>query len=150
MAESWQSRCWRWLANWTPAYSRTGASITYIAHNFQEVHVALPLNWKTRNHLHMIWGGSLYAAIDPVYGVMLWKLLGPDFVVVDKSAHIHFRRPGRSTLYARFVVDDAELQWLHHALRSQTRLDRNYRVELCDASGKVHMVCDKTVHIRRK
>ncbi len=150
MAESWNSRCWRWLANLSPAYSRTGATITYIAHNFQEVHVALPLNWKTRNHMNMIWGGSLYGAIDPIYGVMLWKLLGPRFDVVDKAATIHFRRPGRAILHARFVIDDAELQSLHTALRNQNKLDRHYQVELLDSSGSVHMVCEKTVHIRRK
>ena len=150
MAESWNSRCWRWLANLSPAYSRTGATITYIAHNFQEVHVALPLNWKTRNHMNMIWGGSLYGAIDPIYGVMLWKLLGPRFDVVDKAATINFRRPGRATLHARFVIDDAELQSLHIALRNQNKLDRHYQVELLDSSGSVHMVCEKTVHIRRK
>ena len=150
MAESWNSRCWRWLANLSPAYSRTGATITYIAHNFQVVHIALPLNWKTRNHMNMIWGGSLYGAIDPIYGVMLWKLLGPRFDVVDKAATIHFRRPGRSTLYARFVIDDAELQSLHTALCNQNKLERHYQVELLDSSGSVHMVCDKTIHIRRK
>ena len=150
MAESWNSRCWRWLANLSPAYSRTGATITYIAHNFQEVHVALPLNWKTRNYMNMIWGGSLYGAIDPIYGVMLWKLLGPRFDVVNKAATIHFRRPGRATLHARFVIDDAELQSLHIALRNQNKLDRHYQVELLDSSGSVHMVCEKTVHNRRR
>ncbi len=149
MAESWSSRGWRWLANLAPAYRRTGARITYIAHNFQEVRVALPLNWQTRNHMNMIWGGSLYGAIDPVYGVMLWKLMGPEFEVIDKAATIRFRRPGRATLHARFVIDDEELQWLRNALKDKNKLDRNYLVELSDSDGRVHMVCEKTVHIRR-
>jgi len=100
--------------------------------------------------MNMIWGGSLYGAIDPIYGVMLWKLLGPRFDVVNKAATIHFRRPGRATLHARFVIDDAELQSLHIALRNQNKLDRHYQVELLDSDGNVHMVCEKTVHNRRR
>jgi hypothetical protein len=99
--------------------------------------------------MNMIWGGSLYGAIDPVYGVMLWKLMGPEFEVIDKAATIRFRRPGRATLHARFVIDDEELQWLRNALKDKNKLDRNYLVELSDSDGRVHMVCEKTVHIRR-
>ena len=97
--------------------------------------------------MNMIWGGSLYGALDPVYGVMLLKLLGSGFTVVDKSATIHFRRPGRSTLFARFVVSTQELYWLRDTLRSQAKLTRNYRVELVDANGALHAVCEKTVYI---
>ncbi len=150
MAESMQSRLWRWLANLTPAYRRTGARISYIAQDFQEVRIRLPLNWKTRNHMNMIWGGALYAAIDPVYGVMLLKLLGPAYLVLDKSATIHFKRPGRSTLYARFVVDDAELALIRAQLADNPRLDRVYQVELTDQAGVVHATCEKIVHIRKR
>lgn len=150
MTESIQSRCWRILANFAPAYRRTGAKVTYVAKNFQEVRIELPLNWKTRNHMNMIWGGSLYGAIDPVYGVMLHKLLGPAYLVIDKAATIRFQRPGRTTLSARFVIDDEELRWVRRALQTHAKLDRHYQVELVDSAGKVHAVCEKTVHIRRK
>jgi hypothetical protein len=41
--------------------------------------------------------------------IMLIKLLGPDYVVWDRAASVHFKKPGRSTLYARFTVNDEEL-----------------------------------------
>ena len=149
MAESLISKSWKWLANLAPAYRRTGARVTYIASNFQEVEIQLPLTWQTRNHLQMIWGGSLYGAIDPIYGVMLLKLLGNDYYVVDKAATIHFQRPARTRLYAHFRVDDTELTAIRSLLMTQSKIDRMYRVELCDLQGKVYVVCEKTVHIRR-
>ena len=149
MAESLQSVGWRWLANLAPAYRATGARVVYIADDFKEVQIRLALSWRTRNHLNMIWGGALFGALDPVFGVMLHKLLGPGYYVVDKEASIHFKRPGLTTVHARFAIDDAELQAIKGVLQTQDKTDRIYRVELTDTAGQVCVVCDKTVHIRR-
>ena len=44
-----------------------------------------------------IFGGSLYAAIDPFFMIMLMKNLGPAYVVWDKAPTIRFRKPARNT-----------------------------------------------------
>src|SRR5450759_758115 len=110
MAESFQSRLRRWGFNLFPVYRRTGARITYIAGDWREVHIKLPLNWKTRNYVGTIFGGSMYAAVDPIYMIMLIKLLGARYEVWDKAATIRFRRPGRSSLHATFRLDGVELE----------------------------------------
>lgn len=94
----------RWAFNFFPAFRGTGAWITYIAWDYLEVRVRLPLSWRTRNYVGTIFGGSMYAAVDPFFMIMLIKRLGPRYVVWDKAASIRFRKPGRSTLYARFVI----------------------------------------------
>ena len=95
MPESWQTRFARWAFNWFPAYRGTGAPVTYIAADWREVRIRLPLNWRTRNYVGTIFGGSLYGAVDPIYMIMLIKALGPDYIVWDKAATIRFLRPGR-------------------------------------------------------
>src|SRR6266849_6639758 len=113
MAESLASRFLRWKFNFFPAYRGTGAWVTYIAGDFREVRVRLPLSWRTRNYVGTIYGGSLYGAVDGVYMVMLIRILGPEYTVWDKAATIRFRKPGRSTLYARFVIDEEEIATIH-------------------------------------
>ena len=108
MAESRHTRLQRWRFNFFPAYRGAGARITYIAADWREVRIKLPLNWLTRNYVGTIYGGSMYGAVDPIYMIMLIHLLGPDYVVWDKAATIRFKRPGRTTLVARFVIDEAE------------------------------------------
>ena len=93
----------RWGFNLFPAYCSTGARITYVADDFREVRIRLPLSWQTRNYVGTIFGGSMYAAVDPVYMLMLIMNLGKDYVVWDKSACINFKRPGRTALFARFL-----------------------------------------------
>jgi hypothetical protein len=55
----------RWGFNFFPAFRGTGARITYIAGDYREMRVELPLNWRTRNYVGTIFGGSLYGAVDP-------------------------------------------------------------------------------------
>lgn len=149
MPESFQSRLLRWKFNLFPAYRGTGARITYIAGDYHEVRVRLKLSWRSRNYVGTIFGGSLYGAVDPVYMIMLIKLLGRDYVVWDKSAEIRFLKPGRGTLYATFKIDAEELQSIRSATESGP-VDRTYNVELVDGESVSHVAVTKTIYIRRK
>jgi Domain of unknown function (DUF4442) len=149
MAESRESRWMRWKFNLFPAWRGTGAKVTYIAGDFREVRVELPLSWRTRNYVGTIFGGSLYGSVDPMYMIMLIKLLGPGYIVWDKAASIRFRKPGKSTLHATFKIDDAELDAIREATKSGEQIDRVYNVDLVDAKGVVHAGVEKTIYIRR-
>ena len=150
MPESRETRWLRWKFNLFPAYRGTGAKVVYIARDFREVRIELPLSWRTRNYVGTIFGGSLYGAVDPMYMIMLIQLLGRDYIVWDKAATIRFRKPGRSTLYATFKMDDAELDLIRDAAKNGEPFDRVYNVDLVDRDGVVHASIEKTIYIRRK
>ena len=137
----------RWGFNLWPCYRGTGARVTFIAADWREVRVRLPLSWRTRNYVGTIFGGSLYAAIDPFFMIMLMKNLGPAYVVWDKAATIRFRKPGRSLLRASFRLDEDELMDLRRLLLEQPKVDRTYLVQLMDAGGVVHAEVEKVIHI---
>jgi acyl-coenzyme A thioesterase PaaI-like protein len=139
----------RWGFNLFPAYRGTGARITYIASDWREVRIRLPLSWRTRNYVGTIFGGSLYGAVDPMYMIMLIHILGPSYTVWDKAAAIRFLKPGRSTLTARFVLEEAEIQEIRRLLETAPSVDRVYEVALTDAAGVAHAVVSKTVYIRK-
>jgi hypothetical protein len=149
MPESLETRWLRWRFNLFPAYRGSGARIVYIAADYREVRVKLPLSWRTRNYVGTIFGGSLYASVDPMYMIMLIKLLGRDYVVWDKAATIRFRKPGRSTLHATFKLDDAELDAIREATKDGQPVDRVYNVDLVDRDGVVHASIEKTIYVRR-
>src|SRR5271169_3700212 len=149
MPESFKTKLTRWGFNFFPAYRGTGARITYIAGDWREVHVQVPLSWRTRNYVGTIYGGSIYGAVDPIYMVMLIKILGPEYIVWDKAASIRFKKPGTSTLFARFVISDEELNAIRAALTIMPSVERVYHVELVDGEGVVHAAIDKTMYIKR-
>lgn len=150
MPESFATRRLRWGWNVFPAYRGTGGRVTYVASDFREVRVRLPLNWRTRNYVGTIFGGSLYGAVDPIYMIMLIKILGPEYVVWDKAATIRFVKPGRSTLTARFVIEEDEVEAIRALVQVNRFADRVYRVDLVDEAGVVHAEIDKTIYVRKR
>jgi uncharacterized protein DUF4442 len=150
MPESIATRLQRHGFNLFPAYFGTGARIVYIASDWREVRVELPLSIRTRNYVGTIFGGSMYGAVDPIYMIMLIYLLGRDYVVWDRAATIRFRKPGRDTLYASFAIDDAELDAIRAAAAGGEAIDRTYTVDLVDRHGTVHAQIEKVIYIRRR
>ena len=124
--------------------------LKYIAKDFREIRLEVPLNWRTRNYVGTVFGGSIYGAVDPIYMLMLIKNLGPGYEVWDKAASIRFRKPGRSTLYARFTLDEQEIRRIQEELTEAGSTDRIYRVDLTDHEGTACATVEKTIYIRRK
>src|SRR5437868_4911225 len=150
MPESWPSRWMRWKWAFFPPWRGTGARVTYIASDYREVRVQLPLSWRTRNYVGTIFGGSLYGAVDPVYMIQLMQILGRDYVVWDKAATIRFLKPGRSTLTATFRIDDVEVETIRRLTANGEPVDRVYHVDLVDRDGVAHASVDKTIYIRKR
>ena len=144
------ARLFRFFMNLHPAIRASGGTTTYIAPDFSEMRVKLRLKRITRNYVGTIFGGSMYASVDPHYMIMLIHRLGPDYLVWDKSASIRFKKPGRQTLYATFRVPDDEVETIKRLLKLDPKIDRTYAVELVDKNGVVHAVIDKVVQVRRK
>jgi Uncharacterized protein, possibly involved in aromatic compounds catabolism len=150
MAESFKSRVFRWGFNLFPAYRGTGGRLTYIAEDWHEVKVKLPLNWRTRNYVGTIYGGSIYASIDPIYMLMLMNILGKQYIVWDKAASIRFRKPGRATLFADFNLSSEEIDEIKFLAETSKSVDRIYNVELKDKEGLVHARIEKTLYVAKK
>ena len=147
--ESLRTRLWRHAFNLVPSYRGTGARVDHIGADWRYVRIRIPFNWRTRNAVGTIFGGSLYAAIDPVYMTMLRRILGDEFTVWDKSAAMEFIEPGRDTLYAECELTSEEIDRLRERLAPGESTDLEFVVSLVDDDGVVHAACRKTIYVRR-
>lgn len=150
MPESLASKIDRLKFNFFPAYRGTGARVIFISEDYREIRIKIPLSWRTKNYVGTIYGGSLYAGIDPIYMLMLMKNLGKNYIVWDKAATIHFKRPGKETLFADFKLTPEELSEIKEMLKTKKSVDRLYNVELKDKNGKIHCLIEKTLYIANK
>jgi len=148
MPESFETRLLRWKFRLFPCYRGTGARVTYIASDFREVRVRLPLSWRTYNYVGTIFGGSMFAAADPIYMIMLIRLLGEGYTVWDKTGSIRFLKPGRSTLHATFVVEQSATDEIVEALRHRRAIDRVFSARFVEEQGDAHAEIEKTIFIR--
>ena len=148
--ESIQTFLFRHRLNLWPCYRGTGGHVTFIASDWRRVNVRLKLGIRTRNYVGTIFGGSLYGAIDPIYMLMLIKILGPDYVVWDKAATIRFKKPGSGVLEAKFLVTEEEIAAIRELSSQAKSIDRVYPVEFTDRDGQAIASIEKTIYIRRK
>ncbi len=150
MAESWESRKMRWMFKLFPVYVGTGATITYIAGDYRELRLKIPLSWRTRNYVGTIYGGSIYAAVDPMYMLMLMKILGKNFVVWDKAANIKFKKPGTHTLYATFIITNEVLAEIQQQVAAHGEVNHTFHLNIVDKNGVVHASVEKLLYIASK
>lgn len=150
MKESFSKKIERIKFNLFPAYRGSGGRIAYISEDYHEIHVKLPLNWRTKNYVGTIFGGSMFAATDPILMVMLIKILGKDYLVWDKSTNIRFKRPGKETLFAKFLITPEEISEIKSQLETTKSIDKIYKVELKDKAGKIHAIIEKTLYLSKK
>ncbi len=150
MTESVKSRVTRILFNYVPMFWSTGAKVTYLADDFKEMHLKLPLSWRTRNYVGTIFGGSMFSATDVLYFLLVRKNLGEEYIVWDKASCIRFKKPGTGTLYTKAVISDEEIEIIKTELLNTDKIDRVYYLDLVDAAGDICASIEKTIHIQNK
>ena len=150
LSPSWRARMVRLGFNFHPAFRGTGGRVVHVARDLRHIRVRLPLNWRTKNIVGSLYGGSLFAITDGAHPMMLMAALGDGYIVWDKAASIRYRKPGYSTLYADFVLAGEEIDSIRAALRESHELERTYPVELKDRHGVVHAIVERTIYIAEK
>jgi len=148
--ESFKSWSFRVLMNWYPMYFGTGGKILFWAGDSSEVHLRIRLSLWTYNAVGTIFGGSLFAAADPFYMLMLLRSLGPAYVVWDKTAHIRFKKPGKVKLYARLVVTPNDLQNIRQQVKDCGHAVRTFLIQWMDKDQVVYAEIERQVYIADK
>lgn len=97
-----------------------------------------------------IFGGSLFAATDPVYMVQLIQILGNEYVIWDKSSRVNFKRPAVNDAYTTFEFTEEEIANLKEEVEEKKELDLVKRVELRGKDGTLYCEIEKTIYVADK
>ncbi|MEM6784844.1 MAG: DUF4442 domain-containing protein [Bacteroidota bacterium] len=137
--------------NLSPMYRRTTARITTVSDDLMRVEIKLPLTYKNRNYVGSIFGGSLFASVDPIPMVQLINLLDNAYIVWDKGAVVRFKAPAREDLYAVFEYTPSELEQLIATVEAEgeTEIVKTARLTNRDGS-RVFCEVDKTIYVATK
>ena len=136
--------------NLWPPFLFTGIHVARIGEDFRSARVELRMRPWNRNYVGTHFGGSLFAMTDPFWMLMTLHALGDDHIVWDKAATIDFEKPGRGTVHAEFVLDDATLDELRAAAAGGGKVLRWFDAPVRDASGDVVAMVRKQLYVRRK
>lgn len=138
------------MINFYGPFLGAGVKLEKMTKDFRHAKVSMKLTFYNKNYMGTQFGGSLYAMVDPWYMLMLIKNLGDGYIVWDKGATINFRKPGKGTVHAEFILTDAHLEEIKKNLESVNKMDYIFKVEIRDDAGKLIADVDKVLYIRKK
>lgn len=131
-------------------YRRTTAKIIEVSDDLHFVKIKIPLNWKNRNYVGTIFGGSMLSATDPIYMIQLINILGEDYVVWDKAATIKYRRPAKEAVFCEFIFSKQDIANIKRDVLQKGEIDIIKTPNIVTKSGTVIAELSKTIYVADK
>lgn len=145
--ETFKSWIFRRLMNWYPMFFGTGGKILFLSGDYKKAVVQLRLNMWTYNYVGTIFGGSQFSALDPFHMVLLLKIIGRDYVVLDKAGSIQFKKPGKGKLTATVEYTDSEIADIKVRAQKEGKFELVKSTDWIDAKGEVVSSMQKMLYI---
>ncbi|MDG5490674.1 DUF4442 domain-containing protein [Psychroserpens sp. SPM9] len=136
--------------NWSPMYRRTTAKLIEVSDDLHKVVITMKPQWKNRNFVGSIFGGSMLSATDPIYMIQLIQILGDDYVVWDKSVEARYKRPAKSKIFGVFVFSEEDIQQIKQDVALNHEIDLVKTMSLVDSNQNNIATFKKTIYIADK
>lgn len=118
---------------------------------FKGAEVKIVKSFLNTNYNRSIFGGTIFAASDPFYALMFDQILkrrGLKTRVWLKSAQINYLKPGRSNLYFKININEAEIEEAEQALRTVGKFVKAYPIEIRNDQEEICALVMNEVYIR--
>ncbi|MES2862568.1 MAG: DUF4442 domain-containing protein [Bacteroidota bacterium] len=136
--------------NLSPMYRRSCGKIIFASDDLHVVKIKIPLSYRNKNYVGSIFGGSLFAATDPIYMIQLMQILGKEYVVWDKKTDIRFKRPAYENAFATFEFTSLEIEEIIQKVQAKDEIDYTKMLHITDKNGTIFTELDKTLYISTK
>lgn len=138
------------MFNISPMYRRSCGRITFVSDDLHIVKVKIPLTYKNKNYVGSMFGGSLFAATDPIFMIQLMQILGKEYVVWDKATEIKFKRPVYSTVFVTFEFSSDEIAEIVGRISTEQEIDLIKKLYITNADSTTFTEVDKNIYITSK
>ncbi len=87
---------------------------------------------------------------DPFYMLMLIQILGKEYIVWDKEAHIDFIKPGQGTVTADFLINKEQIEKIICNTSGGQKYFAEFSVDIKNEAGEKIAQVVKILYIRKK
>lgn len=139
-----------WFFNFYAPFFGAGIRVVEMSPDLTKFVTEMDLTPFNTNYVGVHFGGSLYAMADPFFMLILLENLGSDFIVWDKSATIHFLKPGTGKVRAEFYISHEEIEAIRKDVLRSKKKDCFFIAEVKAVDGTVVAKIEKTIYVRKK
>lgn len=141
----------KWLMRFYPPMFFQRIWVKKICKGFTGIDVRINRSLFTTNLGNSIFGGTIFAAADPFYALLLGQLMqrrGFRVTVWLKSAQINYLKPGRTDLNYSIRISEADVQEVAVVLKEEGKFIRSFPIEIYDRHGELCVTASNEVSIR--
>ena len=138
------------LFNLSPMYRRSCGKILTVSEDLHQVNIVIRLSYRNKNYVGSMFGGSLFAATDPIYMIQLMQILGKEYVVWDKATEIKFKKPVYQNAFVKFEFTTDEIQYIKQRVEAEKEIDLVKQLVITDRNEKIYTEISKTIYISSK
>jgi hypothetical protein len=139
------------MLNLYPPFVFQAIRVTEVGDDFSVCTVRVGRSLRTRNLHGTTFGGSIYAAADPIYAILLWQIFAKRGVRVQawlRGAKVRYLHPAASTLTLRFELTQDDIAEAERALRSSGRWSRWFTTEARDRDNDTCAIIETEAYLR--
>ncbi|MHC4824221.1 MAG: PaaI family thioesterase [Planctomycetota bacterium] len=128
------------MLNWYPPLLLQRVRVDRVSPDFLAIDVRAKRSLLNRNLNGTMFGGTIYAAADPVFPLMYWQALarrGLDLQTWLMATDTRFRRPAATDLLFAFRLQPDDLDQAQAELEDRGKAVRTHRLEALDREGEV-------------
>ncbi|GGH05422.1 DUF4442 domain-containing protein [Mucilaginibacter phyllosphaerae] len=118
---------------------------------FRGVKVRVSKSIFNKNYNGSVFGGTIFAAADPFYPVLLYQVLnkpGRDLRVWSKSAKIDFLKPALSALSFHIILNEADIDMAVKALSNTGKYENTFPVDIYNNNNEICASLLNEVYVR--
>lgn len=103
--------------------------------NDESLEVSIPFIRKNKNHINGVHACALATLCEYISGLSLARALPPEnYRLILQTIHVDYHYQGKTKLFARFGIDEQELEAIKSALKAKDALLKEYSVSIYDTS----------------
>jgi len=87
---------------------------------------------------------------DPFFMLILMEKLGAGYLVWDKSATIHFKKPGTGLVSTIFRIDEEQVCQIRDIVEREQKYEPVFIAEIKNEKGVVVAIIEKTLWVKKK
>ena len=141
----------KWLMRIYPPMFFQRIWVLNIHDAFMGIDVKINRSIFTTNLGSSIFGGTIFAAADPFYALLLGQIMqrkGYKVTVWLKSAHIDYLKPGRTDLRYTIRLNEKSVHEVERALNEEGKFVRAFPIEVFDKYHELCATVSNEVYIR--
>ena len=119
--------------------------------DFLGVEVKIYKSWLNKNYNKSIFGGTLFAAADPFYPLLLHQALkakGYKIRVWSKSCEIKFIKPGTTDLFFKINITNSDIAYCEHLLNKNGKYEMLFPIHIYNKGNELCVTAMIEVYMR--